>query len=179
MKYIKKICGAAVSLLFVCVFITGAGLLALRLCGYQALAVQTGSMGAVYPVGSVVIADKSQPEDIQTGDIISFVADERLTVVTHRVVSIDTENRCFYTKGDNNNTEDTCPVLYENLLGKVVFSVPYIGYLVMSAQSRAGKRLLWFVIAAIVLYFLKQLIVLLLKRRKECHDEQSETDKRE
>lgn len=178
MKYVKKICGLAVLLLFVSFLMSGAGLLILRLFGYRVFAVRTASMESVYPVGSVVVIDSSQAEEIQQGDIISFVTDERLTVVTHRVAAVDTENRCFYTKGDNNNTEDESPVLFENLLGKVVFSVPYIGYPVIAAQSRTGRLLLWLVVAAIVIYFSEQFIISILRRRREYRDEQSETDEK-
>lgn len=179
MNYVKKTGEILLTLLSACALIIGAGLLILKLTGCHVLAVQTGSMGDSYPVGSLVIVAAPQPDEIGEGDVISFVADGSLAVVTHRVVSVDTQNRCFYTKGDSNDTADTEPVLYENLLGKVIFSFPYAGYAVLFVQGRIGKILLWAVIAGIAVYFSEQLFVSVQKRRKERHDEQSDRDKQE
>ena len=52
----------------------------------------------------------------------------------HRVIQIDSVNHLFYTKGDNNPQKDENPVPFENLIGKVKFSIPYIGYPVVLAQ---------------------------------------------
>ncbi len=168
MKYFKKAVSILMDFFFFLLLIIGAGLLILRAVGYQALAVQTGSMKNVYPVGSVVIVDNSSPDDIALGDVISFVADGHMTIVTHRVIDIDTVNQCFYTKGDENNVTDTNPVVYENLLGKVVFSAPYAGRLLTFSHSRIGRAVFFLVIAAIVLYFAAQLVIYIIKRRKGC-----------
>lgn len=62
------------------------------------------------------------------GDPITFVLNEDLVVATHRVIEIDSEAGCFYTKGDANNAADGSPVLFENLIGVPVFTIPYLGY---------------------------------------------------
>ena len=47
---------------------------------------------------------------MQVGDAITFVLNEDLDVVTHRVISIDAENEHFYTQGDANDAPDGAPV---------------------------------------------------------------------
>ena len=45
-------------------------------------------MEPTYHVGSLLYVKKIAPEAVQVGDPITFVLDENLTVVTHRVVEI-------------------------------------------------------------------------------------------
>ena len=54
---------------------------------------------------------------MQVGDAITFVLNEDLDVVTHRVISIDAENEHFYTQGDANDAPDGAPVYFKNLIG--------------------------------------------------------------
>lgn len=173
MRCIKKACSAVVSLLFAGMILLGIGMILLQAAGYRMFAVKTGSMGNLYPVGALLLVDDSGPEEIIEGDVISFVVDDRLTVVTHRVVFIDRENQCFYTKGDQNQTEDESPVVYENLLGKVICGIPWAGYLVLYAKGRIGRILLLLMIAGIVIVYLEQLIFFIVQRRKKCQSGQS------
>lgn len=49
----------------------------------------------------------------------------------------------YETKGDNNNGPDLKPVLAENVIGKYGnITVPYVGYLLNYANSKAGAALL-------------------------------------
>lgn len=139
MRYLKKTLGIILNILFGAMLAAGTALIILRICGYKILAVETGSMGKSYPVGSLIVADGCSPEEIREGDVISFVANEKLVTVTHRVVSIDSENRLFYTKGDANNTADGSPVAFENLIGKAVIRIPYLGYASIWAHTVWGK----------------------------------------
>ena len=56
----------------------------------------------------------------------------------------DTNGKVMYeTKGDNNNGPDLEPVLAENVVGKYAdITVPYVGYLLNYANSKAEQRLL-------------------------------------
>ena len=47
----------------------------------------------------------------------------------HRVERIENENGIFkiITKGDNNTQEDTNPVYEEQIIGKVIFKIKYLG----------------------------------------------------
>lgn len=113
-------------------------LVGVRLLGLDVYAVLSGSMEPTYRTGSVIYVKSCEPEDVQVGDPITFVLNEDLVVATHRVVSIDEDAREFVTKGDANEVPDGAPVLFENLLGKPVFSIPYLGYLVAHIQEPPG-----------------------------------------
>ncbi len=79
--------------------------------------------------GDIVFAKDVAAESIEVGDIIRF-STEGYGYVIHRVVDIDQapDGLWFTTKGDSNNVED--PLVHESRVeGKVVFDVPYAGWL--------------------------------------------------
>ena len=90
------------------------------------------------PVGSLLIINPTAYEDIQIGDDITFVRDENLTLVTHRVISKDDETKNITTQGIANNVADA-PTLYDNVVGKVVWHIPYVGYLIIWLGTKQGK----------------------------------------
>lgn len=49
-------------------------------------------------------------------------------------------------KGDANDDVDLRPVLFRDVLGRVVFSVPGVGYFLMALGSVTGKLLLGWVV---------------------------------
>ena len=51
---------------------------------------------------------------------------------------MDEEKRFFTTKGDANDTVDGAPVAFENLIGKPVLTIPYLGYFSNFIQSPPG-----------------------------------------
>lgn len=91
-----------------------------RLLGLRPFTVLSGSMGPEYPVGSLIYVRKAEPESIQAGDVITFVLNEELMAATHRVIAVDAENQCFYTKGDANEAADGAPVHFKNLIGRPI-----------------------------------------------------------
>lgn len=95
---------------------------------YKMIAVATNSMNPAYGRGDAVIFEKLKPEEIEVGDILVFRKDN--VIITHRVtkkwVSNDTYH--FNTKGDNNEAQDSFVTDGSSVLGKVEFSIKYIGY---------------------------------------------------
>ena len=70
-------------------------------------------MTPTYPVNSLVIVREVEPQMIEVGDVITFVANEDGMLVTHRVISVDPSDKTFRTRGDANNVDDAEPVLWE------------------------------------------------------------------
>lgn len=137
-KTAKKTWNVISTVLVVIVVVVTLLLVGARLFGLQVYAVLSGSMEPTYHVGSVIYVKSVDPSEIKVGDPITFVMNEQLTVATHRVVRIDTENSAFYTKGDANENPDAAPVYFNNLLGKPVFTIPYLGYVSSYVQSPPG-----------------------------------------
>lgn len=104
--------------------------------GLRSFVVESGSMTPTYPVGGVVF---TLPEVVyQKGAVISFTLAGM--TVTHRIYKIENENGAdkFVTKGDANNTPDETPIQHSNIIGKVVFFVPYLGYFVNFLKTLPG-----------------------------------------
>jgi signal peptidase len=121
----------------------------------------TGSMEPAVPVGSVVVIKPVDPNTLQKGDIICFKLSGPLSV-THRIINITNEG--FITKGDGNNAPDIWTVGKENVIGKLILIIPYIGYIGYLVKTPLGFLLL-IIIPATLLIILE--IKNIIKYRKE------------
>ncbi len=137
----------------------------------RAYVVQSGSMEPVIPTGALIF---SLPQkNYRSGDVLTFKSGNRL--ITHRAMyqEYTLEDSFFTTKGDANEEVDANRVSKSQVVGKVVFSVPYIGYLADYAKTPKGFILFVIVPATIVIYEeLKSLMKELLKfiRRMKKHN---------
>ena len=111
-----------------------------RFAGFEVFAVLSGSMEPEYPVGSLLYVREVSPDTLVPGDVITFVLEDD-TPATHRITEILTENgaRLYVTKGDANEFPDANPVRPENILGKPVFVLPYLGRLSGILQTDTGR----------------------------------------
>lgn len=126
-------------------------LVGVRLLGYTPYAVISPSMYPAYHVGDLIYVRQAMFEDIEVGDAITYVANEDLLVVTHRVVEIDVENKSFTTKGDANESNDASPVAYANVVGVVGFSVPGLGFVSNYITSESGRYMAIAVLAGLMM----------------------------
>lgn len=134
----KKIWNIVSSILVGIVVLFAVFLMGSRLVGYQVFNVISGSMEPEYSVGDLIYVKKVNTKDIKVGMPITFVLNENLVVATHRVVEIDAENQHFYTKGDANETVDSAPVHFNNVIGVPQFSIPLLGYVSDFVQNPPG-----------------------------------------
>jgi len=111
-----------------------------RFFGYEAYTVISGSMEPEIPTGSLVFIKEAEASEIEKEDVIAFYGGSSSSaIITHRVV----ENRVvmgeFITKGDANKANDMNPVDYDDFIGKVVWSVPFLGTVAQLLASGIGK----------------------------------------
>ena len=136
--------------------------------------VLTGSMEPDLHVGSLLVIMPAEYDEIEIGDDITFVRDEELNLVTHRVIAKDDDKMTITTKGIANNTPDK-PTIYENVVGKVRFSIPLIGYIGVWLSTPSGVIAVITVVAVIIL----GILLLRLFRKPAAKDgkesEQTET----
>ena len=101
---------------------------ALGIFPIKPVAVATGSMQDELHIGDVAIIKKCNANDIKEGDIIEYQM-EGYTVI-HRVIKKTQKNGdySFITKGDNNDSEDSKSVSENQVIGKVIFKIRYLGY---------------------------------------------------
>lgn len=123
--------------------------------GYQIYIVLGGSMSPAFEAGSIVLVRPLEPSAVQVGDIITYRepgAAQNDLVTTHRVMAVSpAEPLSFITRGDANDSDDLLPVPAANLLGRVSYSVPYLGLLFNYVQTRTGILLLVMLPAVLII----------------------------
>jgi len=136
--------GAIAILLIVSVFpITG---------NYKIMIVQSGSMAPAIKMGSIVAVKPA--DDYKVGDVITFGPYTRTKAPTsHRIYDIKVEGGepVYITKGDANNAPDQREITKRDIVGKVLFSIPYLGYAVDFAKRPLGFSLIIIVPAALII----------------------------
>lgn len=139
-------------------------LVGIRLVGITPYAVLSGSMEPALPVGALLFVQKTEFDQIQVGDIITFVQNAELEVATHRVVAVDSAARRLTTKGDANDTIDGSPVQEANLVGVVVFCIPKVGYFLNGITTVPG---VYFAAAGVLVLLLGAFLPDLLGKSKK------------
>lgn len=122
--------------------------------GYQSLLVQSGSMEPSIMTGDIIVI-QSQP-DYQINDVVTFKNNSNL-VVTHRIIEIqNNEEKRYMTKGDANRSEDEDVISKSQIIGKVVFVAPKLGYFVSFTKTLPG--LIMLVLIPAIIYILDELL---------------------
>lgn len=100
----------------------------------------TTSMVPTIDAGDIVVTYKNSNNIYNVGDIITFVRDGSSTTITHRVIEVSELNgeRYYRTQGDHNASADTSLVAASNVVGRVTFRVPKLGYLQQFLVTKVG-----------------------------------------
>ena len=176
-KFILKLISNLIVIIAVALAIL---LVGLKFTGLQIYTVISGSMEPTYHVGSLIYVKKVDPSTLKIKDPITFELSDK-TIATHRIVEIvkDEENPNIYkfrTKGDANEDVDANLVEPNKVLGKALFTVPYLGYLATYIQSYPGNMVA--ICTAIALLIVVIIIDMLIDDKKEPEKEETKTKKK-
>ncbi|MFW5948124.1 MAG: signal peptidase I [Halolamina sp.] len=129
--------------------------------------VLSGSMEPAISAGDVVVVESVPSEAVAVDDVITYSRSQDAATVTHRVVDVDDtgDERVFYTKGDANEEADQRPVPASALVGAVVLTIPYIGYVIQFVGTTTGFALL--VVLPFGALLLTEAVALLRRRRDD------------
>lgn len=122
---------------------------------YDVFTVSSGSMEPDIPKNSLIYTAPVRPENIQENDVITFKEDGGDLYTTHRVIEVvedngDVEGLGFRTKGDANEDPDPGLVGEDEVVGKVMLTIPFAGGLIYFARTSAGIFLLVLVPAGLL-----------------------------
>lgn len=126
--------------------------------GYQIKSVLSGSMEPGIQTGSIVaLKPGGDMNRFKKGDVITFRNEENL-LITHRVVEATMNNATgeamYRTKGDNNDAPDMNPTSSTNVVAEYTgVTVPYVGYAMNFAVSKAGSVVLMIVPGLMLLLY--------------------------
>lgn len=161
----KKIISGIVVLLMMALivfFVYQNTMLSKSVMGIRPLTVLTNSMQPEFNAGDLIFIREVDVSDIKVGDIITYWLDESKSI-THRVIQIvDGE---FITKGDNNNVEDEKLVSREQVMGELVFIIPYGGYITSFISSPIGLFL--FILLPVTAYACITIYEYIMKHAQE------------
>lgn len=141
-RTVKKIWDLISGVVIALVVLLAIALVGVRLIGLQPFVVLSGSMEPTYHVGSLVYVKSVDYKELEVGDPITYMLSED-TVVTHRIIEVlvdeeDPDTIRYFTQGDANDVPDGTSVHYKNIIGKPVFSIPYLGYVSNYIQKPPG-----------------------------------------
>lgn len=167
MKILKIIYGVVV--IFVVLVAALLIVSALPITGdFKVLTVISGSMEPTIKTGSVVVV---KPEaDYKIGDVITFGPYSKTQVpTTHRIhdIKVVDGQPVYITKGDANNAPDSREVRKKDIVGKVLFSIPYIGFAVEFVKKPLGFAIIIIVPAAAIIFDEIKKIVHEVKKNKK------------
>lgn len=144
--------GQGVSFVVLCMMVLAAITLIVVpfLSGSQTYSVLTSSMAPKYPPGTFLVVKPSAFDDLLTGDIVTFqLSSGRPEVITHRITGFTASQdgeRLLVTQGDNNDAADPEPVREVQVRGKLLYAVPYVGF-VANALGNSDRSSLTTVLA--------------------------------
>ena len=144
---------------------------------FQMKIVLSGSMEPAIKIGSLAIV-KPQ-ESYKVGDIITFGEDTRDKVpTTHRIIGdrVVAGRFLYTTKGDANDNSDVREVRQADVIGKVLFSVPFLGYILDLARKPLGLVVVVGIPAVVIIYSEARKILVEVKNIKKKKKEQGDTD---
>lgn len=131
-----------VALLVIAAIIVG-----LNVYGINASRLAGNTVPMPFGVGAAVVLSGSMEPELSVGDLLIVVRCDNYelrdvivyqdgqTAITHRIVSMSDDS--IITRGDANNADDD-PITLEQIKGKVVFSIPLVGYLVNMIKTPLG-----------------------------------------
>lgn len=119
-------------------------LLSNHIGGFRGFTVMSASMEPAIPTGALVITQQILPKQLQSGDIITFLRpDNTKEFITHRISKTQQHEQIttIKTKGDNNKTQDKWTVAGGSVIGRVIVTIPYAGYILSFSQTKIGIAL--------------------------------------
>jgi signal peptidase len=148
LKIIKNAIGAILILFLIIVAFTF-----LPIPGnFKVFTVQSGSMEPAIRMGSLIFV--MPKDDYGMGNIVTRKTNDPKVTVTHRIIAETQENgeKVYTTKGDANNAEDPGKITASQIIGKMIWGLPLVGYPIGYARTTPGFILLVVVPAVIIIY---------------------------
>lgn len=142
---------------------------------YKMYSVLSGSMKPAIKIGALTIVKPQTDYKVDDVITVSEPANPKITL-THRITEVKSKDGqiSYITKGDANKSIDTEDRPKQNVVGKVIFSIPLLGYPISFAKTRNGLLILVVIPATLVVYSelitIKNEIIKYLNNKKNKND---------
>ncbi|MBC7707974.1 signal peptidase I [Polaromonas sp.] len=101
------------------------------------MGVQTGSMSPSLKVGDAVVVQPVSAKSLALGDIVSYRPVGQTTLISHRIIAINTGPQRIIVKGDHNPTADTA-ISDSQVVGRTFAVLPHLGTANRIVRSPTG-----------------------------------------
>lgn len=117
---------------------------------YKAYLISTDSMEPEIKQGDAIVIKKVSEEQLKINDIVTFKINEE--IITHRIVKINDNGieKTYVTKGDSNNVEDPDILSFEDIEGKQIIKIPYLGKIMGSLKN--GIIIILVILISLIMY---------------------------
>ncbi len=131
--------------------------------GLRSFLIRSGSMEPTILTGDVIIIQPAS--NYQQHDVVTFYNQDN-RIVTHRITTADqsSDSIQYHTKGDANRSTDQDSIQKEQILGKVIFIVPKLGFLASFVKTPQG--IISMIVIPAIIIFIDRMISFNLKGRK-------------
>lgn len=142
---------AGVVLLSLAILAVSVLILVPKVIGAQTYSVLTNSMAPKYSPGTFIVVQPVPFDELKLGDVITYqIKSGQPGVITHRITGmgfLQTGEKTLTLKGDNNDVVDPEPVREMQVRGKLLYAVPYAGFVGNALGN--SDRSLWLFIGAV------------------------------
>jgi signal peptidase len=108
-------------------------------------------MAPKYSPGTFIVVQPVPFDELKPGDVITYqIKSGQPGVITHRITGmgfLQTGEKTLTLKGDNNDVVDPEPVREMQVRGKLLYAVPYVGFVGNALGN--SDRSLWLVVGAV------------------------------
>ena len=153
---------------------------AVDIFGHSILRVVTGSMEPSLHVGDFIVIEKTDPDELAEGDIISFYSEQSDIygmLVTHRIVGRDADGT-FITRGDANPVEDRVNANPDKIVGRFERKAQFFIWVNSFTDSRKILLLLVMIPTTLIALYELRTVMKLGRQMNEDH-EQEEKERHE
>ena len=98
--------------------------------GFTMAVVANDYMEPTYAEGTLLVVKKASEDLLIVGDEVTYYTDQGKQMQTRRIVAIEEDQSLIYTIGDNNQILEQNGIHPSQLIGRPIFGVPYIGYMI-------------------------------------------------
>jgi signal peptidase len=133
--------------------------------GFLISGIGSGSMSPALDIGDLVVAHRVPANELAVGDIIVFrTANNSENYICHRIIEVQTSPVLqFTTQGDNSNVADSSPVRAGDIIGRVGFHMPELGYVAQVLKNIIGLILCLIIPALLLIIILVRYLLYEIK----------------
>lgn len=146
--------------------------------GAQRYTILGGSMEPAIPLGSLVVVQPREFDDVRVGDVVTFQLESgEAAVATHRVVGegrLGDGERVLVTQGDANDSADLEPVRAPQIRGVLLYSIPLLGWMNVLISGELRMWVVPLVSGALLLYAVWMFVSAWRDRGRRVPEEQTE-----